>query len=117
MPPSGAGARPIARRSDRAPPTRQPPAPPHATVWEEIMSHRLARLAECTPVFAFAIASFALMLAGTGPAMAAEVSFFPLPSGAYPHDVAPAPDGTVWYSDQPHGQLGRFDPRSGKVVD
>ena len=75
------------------------------------MSHS-SRLA-----FAFAVPSLALMLAGTLPAMAADVAFFPLPSGAYPHDVAPAPDGTVWYSDQPHGRLGRFDPRSGKVVD
>src|SRR6185503_14724267 len=74
--------------------------------------------------FAFAVPSLALMLAGTLPAVAADVAFFPLPSGAYPHDVAPAPDGAVWYSDQPHGLLwftgqsgvyGRVDPASGKV--
>ena len=37
-------------------------------------------------------------------AEAAQVSFYQLPSGAYPHDVSPAPDGKVWYSGQ---QLGR----------
>jgi virginiamycin B lyase len=28
--------------------------------------------------------------------------------------VAPAPDGTVWFTGQREGFLGRFDPRSGK---
>src|SRR3954453_579899 len=40
---------------------------------------------------------------------------FPLPEGAYPHDVAPAPDGKVWYSAQRNGALGIFDPASGKA--
>ena len=48
------------------------------------------------------------------PAFAAQASFYQLPSGAYPHDVAPAPDGTVWYSGQQRGFLGRFDPKTGK---
>ena len=43
-------------------------------------------------------------------AVAAEATFYQLPPGAYPHDVAPAPDGTVWYSGQQKGILGRFDP-------
>jgi virginiamycin B lyase len=47
-------------------------------------------------------------------AIAAEATFYQLPSGAYPHDVAPAPDGTVWYSGQQKGILGRFDPKTGK---
>src|SRR5262249_11307852 len=33
----------------------------------------------------------------------------------YPHDVAPAADGTVWYSGQHLGVLGRFDPQTGKA--
>src|SRR5574341_556821 len=37
------------------------------------------------------------------------------PAGARPHDVAPAPDGTVWYTAQAQGSLGRLDPRTGKV--
>jgi virginiamycin B lyase len=47
------------------------------------------------------------------PAGAAEATFYQLPSGAYPHDVAPARDGTVWYSGQQRGFLGHFDPKTG----
>jgi streptogramin lyase len=32
----------------------------------------------------------------------------------HPHDVAPAPDGSVWFSGQRHGFFGRFDPATGK---
>ena len=31
------------------------------------------------------------------------------------HDVAPAPDGGVWFTAQASGHLGWFDPRSGKT--
>jgi virginiamycin B lyase len=31
------------------------------------------------------------------------------------HDVAPAPDGGVWFSAQRSGHLGWFDPKSGRV--
>ena len=41
---------------------------------------------------------------------------FTLPSGGgYPHDVAVASDGIVWYTAQRDGQLGRLDPVSGKI--
>ena len=40
---------------------------------------------------------------------------FPLPEGSGPHDVAPAPDGTVWFTAQAAGALGRLDPSSGHV--
>ena len=46
---------------------------------------------------------------------AAEVRYYPLPQGTRPHDVAPGPDGGVWYTSQPKGALGRLDPASGKV--
>ena len=46
-----------------------------------------------------------------GAANAAEVKYFTLPSGAGPHDVAAAPDGTVWYTGQGAGHLGRLDPK------
>ena len=45
-------------------------------------------------------------------AMAAEVAYYPVSSGTGPHDVAPAPDGTVWYTGQRKGFLGRLDPKS-----
>jgi virginiamycin B lyase len=47
-------------------------------------------------------------------AEAAQVTYYQLPAGSYPHDVAPAPDGAVWYSGQRKGFLGRFDPKTGK---
>jgi len=46
---------------------------------------------------------------------AQQVRYFPLPAGAGPHDVAPAPDGTVWYTAQRAGALGRLDPATGKA--
>jgi len=49
------------------------------------------------------------------PAEAAEVQYFPVPEGDHPHDVAPAPDGTVWYTGQRAGALGRLDPKTGQV--
>jgi len=48
-------------------------------------------------------------------AAAAEMTFYQLPAGSYPHDVAPAPDGTVWFSGQAQGFAGRFDPRTGQL--
>src|SRR5262245_38346386 len=45
-------------------------------------------------------------------AMAAEVAYYPVSSGTGPHDVAPAPDGTVWYTGQRKGFLGRLDPKT-----
>ncbi len=58
------------------------------------------------------IAAAALAAAGTAPA--AEMTFYQLPQGAFPHDVAPAADGAVWYTGQRKGVLGRFDPKTQK---
>ncbi len=38
---------------------------------------------------------------------------YPVPRGSHPHDVAPAPDGTVWYTAQASGKLGRLYPATG----
>lgn len=43
------------------------------------------------------------------------VRYYDVPKGAHPHDVAPAPDGTVWYTAQAQGALGRLDPATGKT--
>ena len=42
---------------------------------------------------------------------------YDVPSGSHPHDVAPAPDGSVWYTGQHNGTLGRFDPATGDVTE
>jgi virginiamycin B lyase len=44
-----------------------------------------------------------------------EVATYPVTAGSRPHDVAPAPDGTVWYTAQATGRLGRLDPETGEV--
>jgi virginiamycin B lyase len=44
-----------------------------------------------------------------------KVSYYPVPSGSHPHDVAAAPDGTVWFTAQGSGHLGILDPKTGKV--
>ena len=44
-----------------------------------------------------------------------EVRSFPVPAGSRPHDVAPAADGTVWFTAQGSGELGRLDPSTGRT--
>jgi virginiamycin B lyase len=46
---------------------------------------------------------------------AADAKYFLVQAGDHPHDVAPAPDGTVWYTGQRAGVLGRLDPKTGGV--
>ena len=40
---------------------------------------------------------------------------YSVPAGTHPHDVAPAPDGSVWYTAQFSGALGRLDPATGET--
>jgi virginiamycin B lyase len=61
------------------------------------------------------LASAAALAGAVTATSAAQVSFYQLPQGAFPHDVAPAPDGTVWFSGQQQGFAGRFDPTTGKL--
>ena len=41
--------------------------------------------------------------------------YFAIPRGDFVHDVAAAPDGSVWYAGQSAGVGGRLDPKTGKV--
>lgn len=43
------------------------------------------------------------------------VQEFDVPRGAGPHDVAPAPNGGVWYTAQRAGALGWLDPATGQT--
>lgn len=45
-----------------------------------------------------------------------NIRLFELPKGSRPHDVAPAPDGKIWYTAQGQGALGILDPVTGQVV-
>jgi len=60
-------------------------------------------------------AALAAMIPATG-AEAAQVTRYAVPRGAHPHDVAPAPDGGVWYTAQTQGALGLLDPKSKKTI-
>src|SRR5258708_11130728 len=42
-----------------------------------------------------------------------RVKYYPVAAGMGSRDVAPAPDGTIWFSGQGNGTLGRLDPRDG----
>ena len=55
--------------------------------------------------------------AAAGAAASASMQAWPLntPQRTGIHDVAPAPDGGVWFSAQRSGHLGWFDPKSGKT--
>jgi virginiamycin B lyase len=57
----------------------------------------------------------AFLLTVTAPALGQEARYYKVPEGSHPHDVAPAPDGTVWYTAQPQGALGRLDPETGNT--
>jgi virginiamycin B lyase len=46
----------------------------------------------------------------------ATVSYYKVPAGSRPHDVAPAPDGSVWYTAQATGELGRLEPATGATT-
>ena len=62
------------------------------------------------------VAAFAVIALGIGEASAVQVSYYEVPRGARPHDVAPAPDGTVWYTAQGQGAAGILDPKTGKTM-
>lgn len=62
------------------------------------------------------VAAIAVIALGSDRALAAQVSYYEVTRGAHPHDVAPAPDGTIWYTAQHQGALGILDPKTGKVT-
>ncbi len=59
------------------------------------------------------VLAFALPLCAS--AASFDVTEFPVPRGSGAHDVAAAPDGTVWYTGQAKGVLGRLNPADGHV--
>jgi virginiamycin B lyase len=57
----------------------------------------------------------AVIALGMNTASAGDVTYYDVTRGAHPHDVAPAPDGRVWYTAQSQGALGILDPKTGRV--
>src|SRR5438445_9687389 len=69
------------------------------------------------PFLVCGLALFALAIVSTVAAAdesVPRIQEYPVPAGAHPHDVAPAPDGGVWYVAQRSGDLGRLDPATGQ---
>jgi len=52
--------------------------------------------------------------ASAKPAGEVRLQEFPVPRGEHPHDVAPTPDGMVWYTAQVTGEAGKLDPATGQ---
>src|SRR6201993_249463 len=65
--------------------------------------------------FATLLATALAMLITTDTALAKFVmQTFAVLAGAGAHDVYPAPDGSVWFTAQAAGKLGRLDPKTGR---
>jgi virginiamycin B lyase len=71
-------------------------------------------LARAASVALTAVAIALAVLSAPTRAQSPSFETFAVPAGSAPHDVAPSPDGTVWYTAQAQGAAGRLDPRSGK---
>ena len=58
----------------------------------------------------------AVALSATGSTAHSNMAMqtFPVLAGAGAHNVYRAPDGSVWFTAQSAGKLGRLDPRTGK---
>ncbi len=66
----------------------------------------------------YGVAALALTIAlplSAAQETAVRITEYPVPAGSHPHDVAPAPDGGVWYVAQGSGELGRLDPSTGQI--
>jgi virginiamycin B lyase len=62
------------------------------------------------------VLSFAILLVLSPASSAAQESrYYELAKGDYPHDVAAAPTGEVWFAGQRAGIAGRLDPASGRI--
>jgi virginiamycin B lyase len=53
----------------------------------------------------------------SSPSPSPALETFAVPAGSRPHDVAVAPAGTVWYTAQSSGELGRLDARTRRVTE
>lgn len=91
--------------------TQHPDVPLHA-----LPSHRRRHVLAALPGLALGL----LGAPGNAPAQqipGMRLQSWPLatPRATGIHDVAPAPDGGVWFSAQRSGHLGWFDPRTGRT--
>ncbi len=95
--------------------TAAPPAAVQARTAAAVVPSQVAALAPTQNVPAAPTQAPSVPTAPAAPAGAPVLQEFPVPAGSHPHDVAPAPDGTVWYTAQAAGALGRLDPETGQT--
>jgi virginiamycin B lyase len=94
------GCTPLAVETPASPSSEEPaPAPANRATTEEAEAES-ASITDTTD-------------ASSGPTY--TVQEYDVPAGSHPHDVAPAPDGMVWYTAQATGELGRLDPTTGET--
>jgi virginiamycin B lyase len=84
-------------------------APPAERVVRETTGRTPVAIATATPAVTAAVRT----PTATPDVGAVRLIEFPVGQGQGPHDVAPAPDGGVWYTAQRTGELGYLDPKTG----
>jgi virginiamycin B lyase len=57
------------------------------------------------------------LVSGASSAPGLRVQEYAVPPGTHPHDVAPAADGSVWYTAQFTGRMGKLEPKTGKTTE
>src|SRR5437588_11136102 len=57
----------------------------------------------------------AALAVASASALAQECTYYELPTGDFPRDVAVGPIGEVWYAGQNLGIAGRLNPASGEI--
>jgi virginiamycin B lyase len=90
------------------------------SLWEQALvrvefGNRTDLFLETMMLDRFSCTALVLLSVVTSIAYGAEVRYYSVPEGSHPHDVAPARDGSVWYTAQSTGELGRLDPKTGKT--
>lgn len=107
-----------ASTAEPAPPPSSTPPPPAtaapATATGDAMATATVASESLATVTATAPAAQATMTA-TSPPSEPVIEEYLVPPGSRPHDVAPAPDGAIWYTAQGSGQLGWLDPATGET--
>src|SRR4051794_8487622 len=92
-------------------PTVLPTTPPIATPPPQ----QTATAPASAPTAAAAEPTLSQAAAPANTPAAATLQEYPVPRGSHPHDVAPAPDGAIWYTAQASGELGRLNPATGET--
>ena len=69
----------------------------------------------CERFFLIVFMLFASLTGAYGQESKFKIKEYKVPKGSHPHDVAPAPDGTVWYTAQHQEALGILDPETGRT--